>query len=535
MIRDRGTSNDHGTTGDHGPAGHPLRANGRARTALLLSGATLASAVLTGGTTAHAGPAPAPGARAAVPALTWTPCVQPGGPPGQECASLTVPVDYRAPHGPTMRLAVSRILSTSPGERRGTLVVVPGGPGGSGLQRLTQKAPALQAQLGGAYDLVAFDPRGVGGSSKAACGIDEKDRRVDKLRSWPGAGGDISENVARSRRIAEACARNGGAAVRSLSSLNQARDLDRFRQALGEEKVSVWSNSYGSYVTAIYAERFGHRTDRVVLDSSGDPDHRRVARGWLANAGPAVEERFADFAAWASDPAREAPGQEPGLRLAERPEEVRSLVVALAERLDRQPKERTDTEGIALDGVILRNTLWGTLYNDNSFPALARLVRDAGDPEAVVAIPGDVKKPVSDGEAAVWVGVICNDVTWPGSVAGYERSVAADRARYPLTGGLPTNITPCAFWQNPDREKPVRITGEGPANILMIHARRDPATPHFGALAMQRAFGDRARLVTVEGGGHGVYLGIRNPCGDAVVTEFLLTGKRPERDISCGV
>ncbi|QDY81094.1 alpha/beta hydrolase [Streptomyces qinzhouensis] len=490
-----------------------------------MSGATLASAVLTGTATVQAAPGPGPGARAQPPALSWTPCHQ----PGQECAYLTVPVDYREPHGPTMRLAVSRILSTSPGERRGTLMAVPGGPGGSGVKRLTDKGPALRAQLGGAYDLVALDPRGVGGSSKAACGLDAKDLRVDKLRSWPGADGDISENAARSRRIAEACARNGGDAVRSLSSLNQARDLDRFRAALGEEKVSFWSTSYGAYVTAIYAQRFGHRTDRVVLDSSGDPDHRRVARGWLANGGPAVELRFADFAAWAADPARG-----PGLRLAERPEEVRSLVIALAERLDRVPKTRTDTEGIALDGAILRNTLLRMLSSDSEFPALAGLIRDARDPKAVVAIPGDVKQPLSDQDAAVWVGVICNDVNWPGPGAGYPRAVAEDRARYPLTGGLPANITPCAFWKNADREKTVRITGEGPSNILMIQARRDPATPHFGAVRMRQALGDRARMVTVERGGHGVYLGVGNPCGDAVVTAFLKTGERPEGDISCG-
>ncbi|MGV9311091.1 alpha/beta hydrolase [Streptomyces sp. NPDC003691] len=512
----------------------------RAGTALLVSGVTLASAVLTG--TAPAGAAPAPGsasgtgARAAPPpALTWTPCARPGGPAGQECATLTVPVDYRDPGGPVLELAVSRVLSASPGERRGTLMVVPGGPGGSGVQRLTQRADALRAQLGGAYDLVAFDPRGVAGSTKVSCGIDEKDLRLDRLRSWPGAGGDISANTARSRRIAEACARNGGAGVRSLSSLNQARDMDRLRQALGEEKLSVWGSSYGVYVAAVYAQRFAHRTDRLVFDASGDPDHRRVARGWLANTGRAVEERFADFAAWASDPAREAPGQEPGLRLGQRPEEVRSLVIALADRLDRVPKEKTDTEGVELTGAGLRNGVWSMLYSDSSFPALARLIRDARDPAAVVAIPGDLKKPIDDRDAAVWVGVICNDVTWPDSVAGYARAVARDRARYPLTGGISENITPCAFWQNEEREKPVRITGEGPSNILMIQARRDPATPHFGAVRMRQALGDRARMVTVERGGHGVYLNdIGKGCGDAAVTAFLKTGVRPERDISCG-
>ncbi|MFE0424067.1 alpha/beta hydrolase [Streptomyces sp. NPDC058953] len=505
----------------------------RSRTALWVSGATLAS-LLTGGVTtagATSGPTsgPTPGAAAKTPALKWTNCAKPGGPPTQECATLTVPVDYREPHGKTMSLAVSRVLSDAPGERRGTLMAVPGGPGGSGVKRLTDKGLALQGQLGGAYDLVALDPRGTGGSSRADCGISQDDLWETRLRSWPGVDGDIAENVARSRRVAEACAANGGDEVRSLSSLNQARDMDRFRRALGVEKLSTWSTSYGAYVTAIYAQVFPHRTDRIVLDSIGDPDHRRVAQSWLANMGRAVEDRFHDFAVWAADPARET-----GLRLAQRPEDVRPMVVALADRLDRQPKRKTDTANVALDGAGLRNSIMGLLYGDTGFPVLARLIKEAGDPQATVKLPDQLKRPLPQQDAATWIGVICNDVAWPApDAAGSQRAVTADRVRYPLTGGLPVNITPCSFWQNEKREKTVRITDDGPSNILMIQNRRDPSTPHFGALKMRESLGDRARMVTVERGGHGVYIGTGNACGDATVTRFLKTGERPARDVNC--
>ncbi|MEU5160081.1 alpha/beta hydrolase [Streptomyces sp. NPDC020875] len=505
----------------------------RSRTALLLSGATLASLLTAGAagatgsagaTTVGAGPTAAAGS--AAPALNWTPCAKPGGPPTQQCATLTVPVDYRRPHGPTTSLAVSRVLADAPGERRGTLMVVPGGPGGSGVKRLTDKAAALRGQLGGTYDLVALDPRGVGGSSEVTCGVAESDRFLHRVRSWPGPGGDITENVARARRTAEACAANGGAEVRGLSSANQARDMDRLRAALGERKLSTWSTSYGVYVTALYAQIFPHRTDRLVFDSTADPDHRRVARGWLTNQGPAVEERFADFAAWASDPARGAD------RLGERPEDVRRLVLALAERFDRQPETRTD--GIPLDGAALRNSVLGGLFTDAAFPALRTLIAQAADPAATVALPNDLKGALPDRDMAVWVGVICNDVDWPGpDTAAFQRDVTADRARYPLTGGLPANITPCSFWPDEHREKTIRITDDGPSNILMIQNRRDPATPHFGALKMREALGDRARMVTVERGGHGSYLGTGNACGDAAVTTFLKTGERPARDTVC--
>lgn len=128
--------------------------------------------------------------------------------------------------------------------------------------------------------------------------------------------------------------------LRSLTSANEVRDLDRLRQSLGEERVTAWARSYGSYVAAAYAQKYPRHTDRRVLDSSGDPDPTRVGRGWTANLARGAEDRFPDFATWAADPAREAEG----LRLARRPGHVRPLFLDLAARLDRQPR-RTSTDG----------------------------------------------------------------------------------------------------------------------------------------------------------------------------------------------
>ncbi|MFI1831449.1 alpha/beta hydrolase [Streptomyces sp. NPDC020412] len=483
---------------------------------------------LTGATGVAGANTPRAPAGASAPALVWKACTKPGGPATQECASLEVPLDYRDPGGPKVSVAVSRVRSEDPGERRGTLLIVPGGPGSSGVQRLTEQAAALRQQLGDAYDLVSLDPRGVGGSTKAGCGLPEEDRYLTAVRFWPDADGSIKESAERSRRTAELCARNGGAVLRSLSTANEARDIDRLRQALGERKLSFWASSYGVYVTAVYEQKFPRRSDRVVLDSNGDPDHRKVARGWLANQARAVEDRFPDFAAWASDPARGAE-----LRLGESPEEVRKLVIDLMARLDRQPKPTADPK-LKLTGNALRQSVLDGLYDDARFPGLAKLIKAAHDPAGVPVLDPVQTQPLPDADVTVTISVVCNDVSnWPTSLAGYQRAVTADRARYPLTGGLPQNITPCAFWKNDQREEPTRITSDGPSNILMIQNRRDPATPHFGALELRRVLGDRARMVTVESGGHRAYLGTGNACGDRTVTEFLKTGKRPERDVSC--
>ncbi|MBB4986302.1 MULTISPECIES: alpha/beta hydrolase [Streptomyces] len=492
---------------------------GRKALMLALSVAAVAGVGLVGG---GAGPAAAAG-------LEWGDCDPAVKPlPGQQCATLSVPLDYADPDGEQIGLAVARLRSTRPEARRGTLMVIPGGPGSSGVQRLGQKGAALSKEMNGAYDLVAFDPRGVGGSAKARCGFAEEDRRLVTLRSWPAADGGIGENVARSRRMAEACARNGGAMLRGLTTAHQVRDLDRLRQALGERKLSAWSVSYGTYVAAVYAQKFPGRTDRWVLDSSSDPDPKRVARGWLAGMARGAEDRFPDFAAWASAPERD----EDGLRLAERPEDVRPLFLDLAARLDREPRAST-TAGTPLTGTVLRQALQQALYSDAAFPAFARLMSQALDPAGVPVLPPELAGPMPDEAATVSVGVICNDVDWPASVPAYERAVAAERIRYPLTAGMPANITPCAFWKGGAVEKPTRITDRGPSNVLMIQNLRDPSTPHSVGMRMREAFGDRARLVSVDKGGHGVYLGNGNACGDRAVTRFLTEGVRPAEDVLC--
>ncbi|MCT9094281.1 alpha/beta hydrolase [Streptomyces sp. ASQP_92] len=483
-----------------------------------LSGAALAASLLS--------PAQA-ASPAADPALTWRSCAKTGGPLDQECADLSVPLDYGDPAGPHLTLAVSRLRGDHPEARRGTLAVIPGGPGGSGVQRLTQKGEALRKETKGVYDLVAFDPRGVGGSTRASCQLAPDDRRLVNLRSWPDADGGIAGNIARARRTAEACARNGGAVLRSFSTANEVRDLDLLRRALGERKLSAWGTSYGTYVGAQYAQRFPGRTDRIVLDSSGDPDPSRVERGWLANMAKGVDDRFPDFAAWAADPARG------DLRLAERTDGVRPLFLDLAAALDRAPKTST-TPGVPLTGNLLRQALQNALVEDAAFPQLARLVEEARDPAAVPVLPPALAAPLPDEDAAVTLGVLCNDVTWPTSMGEYRRAVAADRARHPLTAGMPVNVTPCSFWKDAPAQKPTRITDDGPSNVLMIQNLRDPAVPYSGALEMRAAFGDRARLVSVDHGGHGVYLANGNACGDRAVTRFLITGERPRGDLYCG-
>ncbi|WP_043623056.1 alpha/beta hydrolase [Nonomuraea candida] len=468
-------------------------------------------------------PATAPAQAAGI---SWRACpAGPGVDPRQECATLRVPMDHRKPGGPAISLAVSRIKTAKPATRRGVLLIIPGGPGSPGLNRPSVQVGKLPRDVLDRYDLVGFDPRGVGQSSPVSCGLEARDLSVTRLKPYPDADGGIAENLAWSRRIAEACARNGGPLLRHISTRNEARDIDRIRQALGEKKISYWGVSYGTYVGAVYATLFPGRTDRVVLDSNDDPDPRRVARQWLANYAVGVEDRFPDFAAWAA-----ARHDEYGLGAD--PAALRRTFLDLAAGLDRRPLPWPGANPEVLDGNLLRETLLNALYADANFPMLATLMRAA---RTGAELPPASTPPaaVMQNTAAHAGATMCNDVAWPGSAGHYQRQVKSNRAAYPLTGGMPVNVGPCLFWPFEPAEPPVRVTSRGPANVLLIQNLRDPSTPHSGALQMLRAFGQRARMVSVDSGGHGVYLANGNACGDRAVTAFLTTGHLPRHNTTC--
>ncbi|MGW5865250.1 alpha/beta hydrolase [Streptomyces sp. NPDC055239] len=458
--------------------------------------------------------------------LDWKTCEGSGIDPRQECATVEVPMDYARPEGKQIGIAVSRIPSEKPAARRGALLLIPGGPGGSGINNPSGKGQKLPQAVRDAYDLIGFDPRGLGRSSPVTCGFEHADLATSRMRPWPAADGSITENMTTAQRMSDACARNGGDLIRHITTANQARDLDRVREALGERKVSAWGVSYGTYVGAVYSQLFPHRTDRIVLDSNNDPDHTRVSRNWVASSEAGVEDTFPEFAKWAS-----APGNPD--RLADTAAEVRPLFLKLAATLDREPIPWPGANPEELNGNVLRQSLLNTLYDPDGFPGLAKLILAARQGK-VPAAPPAPPETVVENSFAVGSAVLCNDIEWPKSTAAYEKAVAESRSKYPLTAGMPRNAMPCAAWPFRPKEAPVRITGSGPSNILLVQNERDPATPLSGALKLRAALGKRATMVTVDSTGHNAYLANGNECGDRTVSHYLATGERPGQDTYCG-
>ncbi|KDN74026.1 hypothetical protein DF19_42325 [Streptomyces olindensis] len=483
-----------------------------------------ASAVLVGlavPLTASADEPPA----AVPPALAWTDCEGSGLDPRQRCATVDVPMDHSDPDGRTIEIAVSRIPAEKPSARRGTLLLIPGGPGGHSLRDPSGKGQQLPQKVRDAYDLVGFAPRGMAPSTAVDCELDPADLSMTKRLPWPGTDGSVAGNLATARRTAEACARNGGELIRHISTANEARDLDRVRAALGERKISAWGVSYGTYVGAVYSQLFPHRTDRIVLDSNNDPDPTRVTRGWLAAFETGVEDNFPEFARWASRPGNP-------YRVAGTPAEVRSGFLSLAARLDREPLPWPGANPPRLDGNALRQTMLTNLYDPDDYPVLAKAILAARE-GTVPPAPESPPESVLQNAAAVGVGTICNDVDWPESAAAYQRDVDESRVTHPLTAGMPRGPMVCAAWPFTPKEPAVRVTDRGPSNILLVQNERDVATPLSGALKLRRALGDRAVMVTVNSTGHDAYLANGNACGDRTVSRFLATGKRPGSDLYC--
>ncbi|WP_030269843.1 alpha/beta hydrolase [Streptomyces sp. NRRL B-24484] len=482
-------------------------------TAVPASAATLPDAPPA---TQSAGPSP----------LAWGACADTAADSRQQCATLDVPLDHGRPDGPQIGLAVSRINAARPELRRGALLIVPGGPGNSGLNGPTSAVRRLPQSVLDRYDLIGFDPRGVGRSSPVDCHLAHEDLSMTTVMPWPAPDGSVTGNLAAARRIADACTRNGGPVLRSISTRTEARDMDRIRQALGERRISAWGVSYGTYAGAVYATVFPGRTDRIVLDSNDDPDPRRVERGWLAAYAQGAEDRFPDFAAWSSGPAAG------DLRLADTPQQVREQFLRLAARLDAAPLPWPGANPARLDGNALRAAMLDALYDDARFPRLARLMlaADGRGELPAAATPPDA---AVQNTVAVSVATLCNDVRWPRSADAYARAVTADRTAHPLTAGMPVNVVPCAFWTQQPAEPPTEVTPDGPSNVLMVQNLRDPATPYSGALRLRAALGDRARLVGVDSGGHDAYAAHGNACGDRLVTRFLVDGRRPDHDTLC--
>lgn len=483
-------------------------------------------------------------------ALQWGACPS-GAPAPQQCTTLTVPLDYRKPDARTIAIEVSRIPAADPAKRKGVLLTNGGGPGPS-LDVPTALGGLLPAEVRDSYDLVAFDPRGIGYSTPMSCGrgADELVRDLQfSILSFPAADGSIDANVAYGKRMARQCAANSGDLLPHLTTANVARDMDQIRRALGERTVSYYGISWGTYLGSLFRALFPQTVDRMVIDSAVDPNERGYD-DFLAFGG-AMEDRWPDLAAFGVANAGT-------VHLGTSPREVRKNFLALAAKLDRDPVTLAETKA-PINGNFLRLFTWQLSYSDASLmgtpeapvPPMAQFWAAAGNAAAGRATAADravlaglandlvahgtlPNVPQDNLFSAGWA-FACGDAAWPRDVRTYARNTAADRVEFPLTAGAPANFAPCSAWSvRPTAPEPT-VKPTGRRNVLILQNDRDPATPLRTAQGMRRAMGRDAVLVTVDAGGHGVLIHPKpNDCAIGALEAYLTAGDLPAKDKSCG-
>ncbi|URN14626.1 MULTISPECIES: alpha/beta hydrolase [Streptomyces] len=447
-----------------------------------------------------------------------------------ECAAVEVPLDYRAPGGDRIEVAVSRIRSTSPDERRGVLFSNPGGPGGQGLYMPLEMRERLPESVWRKYDLIGFDPRGVGRSSPVSCGLEPHE--ANWLR--PHREETFDRDVAWARGFAEKCEEKAGATLPHITTRNTARDMDLLRAVLGEKRISYLGYSYGTYLGAVYTQLFPGRADRFVLDSAVDP--ARTWRGMIQWWAKGAEPAFDRWTGWAA-------GRSETYGLGETPKEVERTFWDLVERADDKPIE---LEGQPITGDDIRGGIRQALFSPRyateaivelrkaaeGEPASARraevFTRSEGAGTARAA--GAAEVPPDNMTASFWA-VVCGDnsAAWPRDPERYRRDALRDRGRYPLYGDFASSIKPCAFWGRsvePATEVRNRV------GSLVVQNEWDSQTPLPSGRALHAAL-KGSKMVTVLGGeGHGVYPS-GNACTDGTVTRYLLTGGLPAKDVAC--
>ncbi|WP_415840267.1 alpha/beta fold hydrolase [Nocardiopsis gilva] len=455
---------------------------------------------------------------------SWKPC-DGDGLDGLECAKITVPMDYTRPEGEKIRIAISRRQATDRDHRRGILLLNPGGPGGSGLGWASRLSDQRSAEV---YDLIGFDPRGVGRSTNLNCSA--PDPAAYELPSRP-TDAQLHNFTEAARTQEEGCDRTAGSLRPHITTANTARDMDVIRGALGEDKTNYLGYSYGTYLGAVYGSLFPDRMDRSVLDSSVHPD--RVWRGAFKEAPPAFTENVERFAEWAAD-------HDDKLGLGKDAKAVRGLIEDLAQRLHEEPVDgvtRTD-----FDYAIGQLSRWQGEW-DLVAEALARLrdgiPQEDGDDqfdaetkdaaEAIDLVATESREQLVNGTHNT---ILC-EADWPTDLDVYYDDMRYYRENHPYGWGVAvTAPRPCTFRSYTPPEKPVTLERTGYPTGVVIQGEYDAQTPYEGGPAMAKRLRDNL-IIVKDDGNHGYYGGPDYDCVTEQVDDYLIDGILPGSATTC--
>ncbi|NJP68298.1 alpha/beta hydrolase [Streptomyces spiramenti] len=544
--------------------GHPTSQGGRHRAltvgAALLSGVMLLSACSGGGGSEQRGEdeegrpseksTPAARAYPGVPdaisqqRLSWDPCEAPtvaqggGEAPGElddgtpwQCATLTVPLDYEEPDGETIGIALIRAASTAEGDaRQGSLIYNFGGPGGSGVLTLPMLGEQYEALREG-YDLVSFDPRGVGESAGVRClDGEEIDRQEQEHGALPRTEEQEEAYAEMSAEYVAACEANAGEILPHLTTTNTARDMDLMRHVLGDSRLHYFGISYGTELGGVYANLFPEQVGRAVLDAVVDPTADSVDGALLQARGfqLALENYMADCAEVYGEECPTGEGGEEGSAL------LADLLAEVAEEPLETGGERQLTEQLAVLGIV------ATLYDQEAWEYLTVGLMEAleGDGELLLLFADAYNERDEEGRYSnqrdAQAAITCADTTGQRDPEAIEENRAAFEDASPVFGPyLLWSLAGCEGWPTDGEAEKPEVSADGASEMLLIGTTGDPATPYEGAERMQRELGEGVGvLITFDGEGHGAYG--QDECIDDSVEDYLLSGMVPQNGLVCG-
>ena len=471
------------------PAGHPVAAGSGAHSAP-------ASAIPTAARPVAPPPVTLPGYYAQT--LRWQSCAQ-----VFQCARLLVPFDYSRPSWRRFSLPVIRLAATDPAQRIGSLVINPGGPGVSGVGYALQARSVVSAAVRARFDVVGFDPRGVGGSVPAVhCLTGPQLDKYFETDDTPAGSAQLATVVSESK--------------------------DVLRAALGEAKLSYLGKSYGTYLGTWYAQLFPSHVRALVLDGALDPGASAFSMNIVQGEGFEVALRSfaADCMTRAGCPLGNA-GLSAGI----------ARLQALITEATSHPLHSNLGDGRPANGALLLNGIASSLYSKTYWPTLRSALRAAfaGDGTLLIQLGDLLFERSSSGTytnlADANMAVNCLDRPTPRGLAAWSSAASAAAKAAPQFGAaIMWGTLPCAYWPVSSPALPA-IKAAGAPPILVVGNKRDPATPYRWAVALA---GDLASGVLLgwNGDGHTAYL-MGSPCVDGIVNRYLLTLAVPHSGTLC--
>ena len=456
--------------------------------------------------------------------LEWNSCGE-----GVQCATATAPLDWENPATDSIELALTRQYATG-SNRLGSLLVNPGGPGASGFDIIHDSVDfATSENLQSSYDIVGFDPRGVGRSTPISCYDDPADLDAflyDIPKNEFASSAWLDELEAAGEQFGADCLEHTGDLLGFVDTVSAARDLDLLRAILGDKKLNFLGYSYGTILGATYAELYPQNTGRLVLDGALDPESTSFdvtltqAKGFeSALTAFLVDCETQDDCPFSGDA-----------------EDSKKRVRALLDRLDLSPLRNAD--GRELGSGTMTTAIILPLYNVDSWTYLRTLFTSVLQGETDVAfILADSYNSREEGEYLdnsfeARLSINCLDYGSEGDRADWEAQSAELVAAAPVFGKqFSYGETTCLNWPFPPKREYGPIHASGSADILVVGTTNDPATPYVWSQALAEQL-ENGHLITREGEGHTGY-NKGNDCVDDAVDNFFTDGEVPSSDPKC--